>query len=128
MKNILTYKQPSMSTVVVFQKFTDKKNVSKMKKLRNNSQVKEQNSPEEANNETDLCSLTDAEFEKGILEILKELRVAMRELSANMNSNSYYFRQELENIRRSQETLENSFPEIQAELKALKYRMNNAEE
>ena len=39
-----------------------KKNISKMKKLRNHSQFKEQeNSPEAANNETD-CSLTDTEF------------------------------------------------------------------
>ena len=37
------------------------KTISKIKKLRNHSQLKEQeNSP--ANNETDLCSLTDTEF------------------------------------------------------------------
>ena len=35
-----------------------------MNKLRNHSQLKEQNSPEEANNETDLYSLTD-QVEKG---------------------------------------------------------------
>ena len=34
---------------------------------------------------------------------------------------------ELENIRRSQEKQENSFAEIQTELKAIKRRMNNAE-
>ena len=45
-----------------------------------------------------------------------------------MNSNADYFRNELENIRRSQEKLENSFAEMQTELKALKSRMNNAEE
>jgi len=44
-----------------------------------------------------------------------------------MNSNADYFRKELENIRRSQEKLENSFAEMQAELKALKSRMNNTE-
>ena len=38
------------------------------------------------------------------------------------------FRKELENIRRSQEKLENSFAEIQTELKATMSRMNNAEE
>ena len=38
------------------------------------------------------------------------------------------FRKELENIRRSQEKLENSFSEIQTELRAVKTRMNNAEE
>ena len=45
-----------------------------------------------------------------------------------MNSNEYSFRKELENTRRSQEKLENSFAEIQTELKAVKTRMNNAEE
>ena len=45
-----------------------------MKKLRNHFQVKEQkNLPEGANNETDLCSLTDTEFKKEIVKILKEL-------------------------------------------------------
>ena len=47
------------------------------------------------------------------MKILKELR-------ADMNSNTDYFRKELENIRSSQEKLENSFAETQAELKALK--------
>ena len=45
-----------------------------------------------------------------------------------MKSNAYYFRKDLENIRRSQEILENSFSEMQGELTALKSRMNNAEE
>ena len=45
-----------------------------------------------------------------------------------MNSNANYFRRELENIRRSQEKLENSFAETKAELKALKSRKNNTEE
>ena len=35
---------------------------------------------------------------------------------------------ELEHIRKSQEKLENSFAEKQAELKAMMIRMNNAEE
>ena len=46
------------------------------------------------------------------MKILKELR-------ANMNSNADYFRKEIENIRRNQEKLENSFAEIQTELKAI---------
>ena len=54
--------------------------MSKMKKLRKHSQLKEKNSPVEANNETDLCSLTDIKFKKMTVKILKELRVAMREL------------------------------------------------
>ena len=45
-----------------------------------------------------------------------------------MNSNADYFRTEIENIRRRQEKLENSFAEMQTELKAPKSRMNNAEE
>ena len=49
-----------------------------MKKLRNHFQLKEQNSPERANNETDLCGLTDIEFKKGIVKILKELKVHMK--------------------------------------------------
>ena len=56
-----------------------------------------------------------------IVKILKELR-------ADMNRNTDYFRKELENIRRNQEKLQNSFAETQAGLKVLKNRMNNAEE
>ena len=52
----------------------------------------------------------------------------MKELRADMNSNADYYRKELENIRRSQEKLKNLFVEMQAELKTLKSRMNNAEE
>ena len=52
-----------------------KKNITKMKKLRNQSQLKQQeNSPKAVNNETDLCSLTDMEFKREVLKILKELR------------------------------------------------------
>jgi len=45
-----------------------------------------------------------------------------------MNSNAYYFRKELETIRRSQEKIENSSADTKAEVKPLKRRMNNAEE
>uniref|UniRef100_A0A8D1NGF0 L1 transposable element RRM domain-containing protein n=1 Tax=Sus scrofa TaxID=9823 RepID=A0A8D1NGF0_PIG len=45
-----------------------------------------------------------------------------------MNTNADSFRKELENISRSQEKLENSFAEIQTELKAIKTRINNAEQ
>ena len=72
-----------------------------MKKLRNHSQLKE-NSPKAINNETDLCSMTDTEFKREIVKTLKELR-------EDMNSNADSLRKELENIRRSQEKLENSF-------------------
>ena len=55
------------------------------------------------------------------MKILKELRMAI-------NINAYYFKKELDTIRRSQEKLENPFAETKAELKALNSRMNNAEE
>ena len=55
------------------------------------------------------------------VKILKELRVTMKALRAHMNSNAHYFRKERENMR-SQEKLENSFAEMQTELKALKSR------
>ena len=93
-----------------------------MKKLRNHSQLKDQeNSPETANNETDICSVIDTEFKREEVKILKELR-------EDMNSNAATLRKELENIRRSQEKLEHSFAEMQTELGAVKTRMNNAEE
>ena len=58
----------------------DKKNISKIKKFSNHSQLKEQeNSPEGANNEVDLCILTDTEFKKEIVKILKELRANMKD-------------------------------------------------
>ena len=61
------------------------------------------------------------EFKRERVKILKELR-------EDMNSNADILRKELENIRRSQEKLENSLAEIQTELRAVKTRMNNAEE
>ena len=92
-----------------------------MKKLRNHSQLKQQeNSPKVISNETDLCSLTDFEFKREIVKMLKELR-------EDMNSNADSLRKELENMR-SQDKLENLFAEIQTELKALKGKMNNAKE
>ena len=91
-----------------------------MKKLRNHPQLNQQeNSPKAVNNEIELCSLTDLEFKREIVKILKEL-------GEDMNSNAGSLRKELENIRNSQEKLENSFAEIQTELKAIKTRMNNA--
>ena len=52
----------------------------------------------------------------------------MKALRVDMNSNADYFRNDLENIRRSQEKIENSFAEMQAKFKALNSRMDNAEE
>ncbi|WP_329791886.1 hypothetical protein, partial [Escherichia coli] len=62
---------------------------SKMKKLRNHPQSNQQeNSPKTVNNETDLCSLTDLEFKRERVKILKELR-------EDMNSNADYIRKEI---------------------------------
>uniref|UniRef100_A0A8D0YV07 L1 transposable element RRM domain-containing protein n=1 Tax=Sus scrofa TaxID=9823 RepID=A0A8D0YV07_PIG len=100
-----------------------------MKKLRNHSQLKEQKeSPKAINNERDLCSLTDTEFKRETVKILKELRLNIKELREDTNRNADSLRKELENVRRSQGNLENSFAEMQTELKAIKTRMNNAEE
>ena len=62
-----------------------------------------------------LYSLVDTELKRDIVKILKDLR-------ADINSNADYFRKELETIRRKQEKLENSFAELQTELKAPKSR------
>ena len=99
-----------------------------MKKLRNHSQLKEQEkSPEAASNETDPCSLTDTEFKREIVKILREFRLNIKELRADVNSNADSFRKELENIRRNIEKLENSFAEMQNELKPEKSRMSDAD-
>ena len=46
-----------------------------MKKLRNHSYPKEQeNSPEGANNETDLCSLTDTKVKNEIVKNTEEIK------------------------------------------------------
>ena len=75
----------------------------------------------------DLGSLTDFEFKREIVKILKELML-IKELREDMNSNADSFRKELENRRRGPEKLENSFTEIQPVIKAIKTRMNNEEE
>ena len=65
-----------------------KKNISKMKKLRDHSQLKEEeNSPKAVNNETDLCSPTGTEFKREIVKIVKELRLNIKELREDMNRN-----------------------------------------
>ena len=54
--------------------FLNCKNKDKMKELISHSQLKKKkkNSPEAANNETDLCSVTDTEFKRKVVKILKE--------------------------------------------------------
>ena len=104
-----------------------KENISKMKKLRNHSQLNEQeNSPEVANNETDLCNLIDIEFKREMVKT-EELRLNIKELRAETKSNADSFRKKLENIRKN---IKNSKINLQTqtELKSLKSKMNNAEE
>ena len=72
-----------------------------MKKFRNHSQLKEQNSHEATDNETNLCSLIGTEFKREIVRILKELGLNIKELRADMNSNVDSFRKELESIRKN---------------------------
>ena len=87
-----------------------KTNISEMKKLRNHSQLKEQeNSPEAANDKTKLFSLIDTGFKREIVKILKELRLNIKKLRVDMKSNADLFRKELENIRGNIEKLQNSF-------------------
>ena len=58
-----------------------------MKKLRNHPQLNQQeNLPKAVNNETDLCSLTDLEFKREIVKILKELREDMNSKGINGTS------------------------------------------
>ena len=66
-----------------------------MKKLRKQSQLKEQeNSPKAVNNETDLCSLADIEFKMEIVKTLKELRLNIKKLREDMNSDADSFRKD----------------------------------
>ena len=68
-----------------------------MKKQMNHSQLKDQeNSPERTKNETDHFSLTDTDFKKEIMKILKALRKAI-------NRNGEYCKKKLEIIKRNQE-------------------------
>ena len=90
-----------------------KRNISKTKKQRNHSQLKDQEyTPERTNNEADLFSQIDTNFKEKIMKILKELRKAI-------NRNAEYCKKELETIKRNQEKLENSFAEMRAELKVI---------
>jgi len=72
-----------------------------MKKLRNHKQLHQQeNLPKVVNNETDICNLTDLEFKRERVKIMKELR-------EDMDSNADFLSMELENIRRSEEKKRN---------------------
>ena len=75
-------------------KFTEKEKHKHNEEAQNPFPAME-NAPKAINNETDLCSLTDIEFKREIVKILKELR-------EDMNSNADSLRKDLENIERSQ--------------------------
>ena len=46
------------------------------------------NSPKAVNNETEFYSLTDTEFKREIVKILKELRLNIKELKEDINGNA----------------------------------------
>ena len=70
------------------------RNISKIRKQRNNSQVKvQENSSEGTNHETDLFSLINTKLKKGIMKMLKELIKAI-------DRNAYYCKRELETIKK----------------------------
>ena len=50
-----------------------------------------------------------------MVKILKKLRMNTKELRADINSKAEYHRKKLQNISKSQEKLENSFADMQAE-------------
>ena len=76
-----------------------------MKKLRSNSQLKEQvNSPEAAYNEIDLCSSNRHWVQKEDSENTEGIKGEYEEIESRYN-NANCFRKELQNIRRNQEKL-----------------------
>ena len=66
-------------------------------------------------------------FQNGDSENTEWIKAEYQGIKRRHNSNADYLRKELENIRRSQEKLENSFADTQTELKPIKSRMNNAD-
>ena len=76
-----------------FPKLTEKEKHKQVEVAQEPFPLKEQeNSPESANDETYLCSLIEAEFKRERVKVLKELRVNMKELRADINSNADYFK------------------------------------
>ena len=78
-----------------------------MKKVRKHFQLNEhENSSEGANRVKQTSAVEiDTKFKKEIVKIPKELRVNMKKLKVDMNSNADYFIKELENMRRSQKKI-----------------------
>ncbi len=96
--------------------------MSKMKKQKNLSQLKEQEkSPERKINEIDIDSLLDQDFKKGVIELLKELKeIVFRDIK--------YVKNEIEAIKKSQVEWVNSLTEMRNDLIAVQSRLDNAEE
>ena len=86
----------------------------------NHSQLRQKNSPERANTETDLCSLTDTEFKKEVMKIQKELRI-------NINSNTDYFLKRTRNYSEEPRKIRKYICRDKAELKDLNSRMQRNE-
>ena len=58
------------------------------------------------------------------MELKREIVKILKELREDKNNNIDSLIKDIQNIRRSQEKVENSFAEIQTELKAIKTRTN----
>ena len=85
-----------------FPKLTEKEKHKEDEEAQEQFPVKEQeNSHEAGNNETELCSLIDTKFKRGVMEILKKLRLNIKELREDININADSFKKELGNIRRN---------------------------
>ena len=62
------------------------------------------------------------------MKILKELKVTIKEIRADMNCNEDYLERNRKYKRESRKIRKFIWAEMQNELKALKIRMNNSEE
>ncbi len=93
-----------------------------MKKQRNHSQLKEpEKFPESTIHEIDVDGLLDQDFQKGVIQVLKELQeIVLRDI--------LYVKNEIEAIKKSQGELVNSLAEMRTGLKAVQSRLDHAEE
>ena len=65
-----------------------KRNISKMKRQRNDTQLKDkENSPEGTNNKADFFNLIDTKFKKELMKIVKELRNAINRRQITVKRN-----------------------------------------
>ena len=66
--------------------------------------------------------------QKGNSENTEGIKTKYQQIKSGINSDADSFRKEIENMRRNIEKLENSFGEMQTELKVLELLITNAEE